>query len=192
MNCLANTATARIITRRGRCSFMRTSIDLYELDGDGFEKLCAEIFRRHCDADVEVTPYANDKGKDIIIRKDGSTIFVECKLWWTNSIGRPVVQKLDSAVHHEGADLGVIVTTSSFTRQAIAYAQECNPPIRLVGLGDIQRMAESVGYDLYCGDEGATVEYWCSMYDDGDLRGRLAYYLDLDSSLAPSADPATT
>lgn len=117
------------------------------LDGYTFEKLCGRIFRLH-GYDVEDTPYSNDKGRDLILKKDNEKIFVECK-FHQNSIGRPVIQKLDSAVRMYRADRGIVVTTSSFTPEAIEYADNLTPPIELKDKYALIDLAHQVGIEIF-------------------------------------------
>jgi restriction endonuclease Mrr len=54
------------------------------LDGVGFEGMVAHVFREQGYA-VEHTPRSNDRGIDLILRKDGRTTLVQCKAY-----GKPV------------------------------------------------------------------------------------------------------
>ncbi|GHS91903.1 hypothetical protein FACS1894203_3520 [Bacteroidia bacterium] len=90
-----------------------------------FEKIVAEIYYK-MGYDVELTPAIKDGGKDIIITsKDKSNPFVhfvECKRYSSdNPIGVKIVREFCGVVGKEkgkGADAGIIVTTSNFTRGA--------------------------------------------------------------------------
>jgi len=69
----------------------------------------------------------NDFGRDIILRKDGKKIFVECKCYdWDNLVGRPSLQKFYGAMVSEKADGGIFVTTSDFTNTAKEFAKGTN------------------------------------------------------------------
>lgn len=116
------------------------------LDGYRFESLCARIFRGHGFEVIE-TSYSNDEGRDLILKKDGKTIFVECK-HHQNSIGRPVIQKLDSAIRMGKADKGIVITTSTFSNEAIKYAEKLNPPIELKDFYALIDLAEQVGIEI--------------------------------------------
>jgi len=73
---------------------------------------------------VEKVLYTQDKGRDILIRSPEGLIVVECKHHPKGSIGRPVVQKLHSAVIASKAVKGMLVTTGRFTKEAIEYARD--------------------------------------------------------------------
>ncbi len=76
------------------------------------------------------TPATNDGGKDLVVSSNGDKTLVECKDW-EKPVGRPVVQKLHSAMITEGAKKGKIMTTGSFTKEAREYIKENNLDIEL-------------------------------------------------------------
>ena len=163
-----------------------STIDLKQVDPRGFELLCAEVFRKCYGVKVDVTQYANDQGKDLIMHASEGDIFVECK-HWEGTVGRPVVQKLDSAVSHEGAVRGMIVTTGGYSPGARRYAQECRPPIQLIDLAELQRMASSVGYELTMGGEAGKKEYVCRTASTDDLYAHAKEHLDRKVQSFPEA-----
>ncbi len=101
----------------------RERIRLDALSGFEFETFCAMVFDRLGYGAVENLPSGADKGRDLIIRGERK-IVVECKHQPKAAIGRPVVQKLHSAVISERADAGWLVTSGGFTRQAKEHAAE--------------------------------------------------------------------
>lgn len=101
----------------------RSTIYLNSIDGFEFEKVCRIIFSNLNYGYVESTPLVGDKGRDLIIHSNEGKILVECKHHPKSSIGRPVVQKLHSAVISEGAIKGIIVTTGTFSKDAILHAK---------------------------------------------------------------------
>lgn len=139
---------------------MDNKILLDSLDGYEFEEVVANIFRKTGYRNVVVQPYSNDGGKDIIMEKRASNdelikIVVECK-HHQSKIGRPVVQKLHSAVitlDYTGKKKGFIVTSSSFSPNAIKYAQEINESkddieIQLIDGHALKKRAIDAGVDL--------------------------------------------
>ena len=51
-------------------------------------------------------------------------IYVQAKRWARdNVVGRPVVQGFVGSLMGEGANKGVLITTSRFSREAIEYAK---------------------------------------------------------------------
>jgi restriction system protein len=112
---------------------MNQELILENLNGFEFEELIADIFRKKGFKNVVVTPRTNDGGKDITMDEvtfSGEVIkvVVECKHHKTR-IGRPVVQKLHSAVstlEYSGKKKGYIVSSSTFTDSAVDYVQIVN------------------------------------------------------------------
>ena len=100
-------------------------------NGNYFEHKVAKVFRSK-GYRVQVTPATGDCGIDLILRKDGKTIGVECKNYnKSQKISRPIVQKLDSALNHnpysrKPFDYGFIVTTSEFSRDAVEHTRLIN------------------------------------------------------------------
>lgn len=112
------------------------------MDGYEFQKFVANLFKKLGFVNVKVGPPAADGGIDISMeqRTDiGSICFiVECKHHPRSTIGRPVVQKLHSAVMHTPVlDKGIIVTSGRFSSQAIKYAEEVG-----IELIDIEKLKE--------------------------------------------------
>lgn len=117
------------------------------LNGIAFEHFCAFLFQEN-GYRVQVTPPSRDGGKDIILKKKGEKIYVECKAYAEhNIISRPVIQKLVGACAGDNIKTGYIITTSGFTKDAIDYIYKCKT-INVVHLdmNDIIRMAKNIGF----------------------------------------------
>ena len=96
------------------------TIDL--LEPREFEKLVKEILSaKYPNANIYLTPYVRDRGFDIVVHSYREKILVECKHYKTAVVGRPVVQRLHSAMVIEGASRGIIVTTGTFSKEALDY-----------------------------------------------------------------------
>lgn len=124
-------------------------IDLENMSGRDFETLCKEIFSKYYKVEVEQTALVGDGGKDLIIRTP-VPIYVECK-HHRATIGRPVVQKLHSAMITDFVRKGMIVTTGKFSPQAIEHVRSNNLPIELMDGEKLRGIAESVGIKLFFG-----------------------------------------
>jgi len=106
-------------------------VSLSGLDGFGFQKLVARVFERLGYKVVKVSK-TMDAGKDIeLLSPNGAKIIIECKHWPNGIVGRPVVQKLHSALMTSGASLGIIVTSGRFSDEAREYASSVRPKIEL-------------------------------------------------------------
>ena len=100
---------------------------LDDLSGFEFEDVVEDVFRNLGYENVRQAERTADEGRDVIMEEvvDGTrrAIIVECK--HTDTVGRPVVQKLHSAIatfDFEGPKHGMVVTTGRFTNPAQEYA----------------------------------------------------------------------
>jgi restriction endonuclease Mrr len=134
---------------------------LDDLSGFEFEDVMEDVFRNLGYENVRQASKTADEGRDIIMEEvvDGTRrgIVVECK--HTDSVGRPVVQKLHSAIathDFDGPKRGIVVTTGRFTSPAEEYAQRLDAnddphPIELIDGTVLRDLADEVGLDLYNG-----------------------------------------
>jgi len=134
---------------------------LDDLSGFEFEDLIEDVFRTLGYENVRQAERTADEGRDVIVEEvvDGQrrAIVVECK--HTDSVGRPVVQKLHSATatfDFDGPKRGMVATTGRFTTPAQEYAtrlqQSDDPhPVELLDGEDLREIADEIGLDLYNG-----------------------------------------
>ena len=134
---------------------------LDELSGFEFEDVMEDVFRNLGYENVRQAARVADEGRDILMEEqiDGRrrAVVVECK--HTDTVSRPVVQKLHSAVatfDHDGPKRGMIATTGRFTGPAEEYAQRLQEgtdphPVELLDGDDLRAVADDVGLDLYNG-----------------------------------------
>ena len=99
-----------------------------KLDGYQFEILICDFFK-HIGFDIEHTSLSGDGGIDVIAHND-QPIFcgkyiIQCKNW-ANPVGQPALRDLYGVVNAENANKGILITTSSFTSQAITFADGKN------------------------------------------------------------------
>jgi Restriction endonuclease len=57
------------------------------------------------------------KGVDVIARKDGISVAIQCKRY-SNPVGNKAVQEVFAGKGYVGADIGVVVSNTTFTPQA--------------------------------------------------------------------------
>ena len=82
-----------------------------------------------------------DEGIDGIIDEDRlglDIIYIQAKKW-TNSVGRPEIQKFVGALAGRRARKGIFITTSSFSSEAVRYVSEIDTKVILI---DGKRLAE--------------------------------------------------
>lgn len=134
---------------------------LDDLSGVEFEDIMEDVFRNLGYDNVRQAVRTADEGRDILMEEvvDGTrtAVVVECK--HTGTVGRPVVQKLHSAIatfNHDGPKRGIVVTTGRFTNPAVEYAERLQQtgdphPIELIDGGDLREIADEIGLNLYNG-----------------------------------------
>lgn len=90
-----------------------------------FEPFCADMFHK-IGWWAETTPPVRDGGFDLRLRRpDGVTYIAECKCYdRRHHVGRPIIQKLQGANKVERAQGMMLITTSSFSQDAISYSQQ--------------------------------------------------------------------
>ncbi|MDA1577306.1 restriction endonuclease [Bacillus cereus group sp. BY17LC] len=126
--------------RTERIKRTATRSNLEVMDSREFEYFVADVFRS-LGYKVQVTSGSNDGGKDIILYKDNEMKFVEVKRYTKNSIGRPFIQKLHSAIVDADAIGGYFVTLSHFNKNARMYA--ANKNIELIDGDSLINMMKS-------------------------------------------------
>lgn len=100
------------------------------LDWRRFEQLVAEAFSRQGFAAQLTGQGGADGGVDVVLRRRGVTLLVQCKQWQSSSVGVKVVREMFGLMAAHGADGIVVVSTGGFTREALDFAQ--GRPVDLV------------------------------------------------------------
>jgi len=104
---------------------------LREMTWREFEKLVGEAYRRQGYAVEETGGGGPDGGVDLILRRGGETVLVQCKHWKQKKVSSPTVRELRGAVARDRATRGIFVTLGDFTEDARAEALK-QPPVELV------------------------------------------------------------
>ncbi len=148
---------------------------LDELSGFEFEDVMEDVFRNLGYENVRQADRVADKGRDIIMEEqvDGKrrAVIVECK--HTDSVGRPVMQKLHSAVatyEYNGPKRGIVATTGRFTGPAEEYVDDLRKngdpyQIELLDGTNLREIADEIGLDLYNGRIEILCEQTLRPYD---------------------------
>jgi len=90
-----------------------------------FELLVGEAFRQDGYTVQETSPGA-DGGIDLELRKDGELHLVQCKQWRATKVGVAIVRELFGVMAGQGATHGYVVTSGSYTKEALAFADGRN------------------------------------------------------------------
>lgn len=119
---------------------------VYNLEPCEFEEFVADVFRGF-GFNAEVTQKTHDGGKDIVATFEMGgvlyTTYFECKRYSPDRpVGVEIVRELYAVMEMERVDKGVIVTTSHFTRGAVAEAQRLNGRIRLIDFDELCRLMQ--------------------------------------------------
>lgn len=91
-------------------------LDLFDKMGYAFDK-----------ESIQKTSISGDEGIDGIVKEDKfgfNNIYVQAKRWTLNKVGRVEIQKFLGAINGQGGNKGLFITTSSFSKDAIEYAQK--------------------------------------------------------------------
>ncbi len=143
------TAVVSLFRRRRRAKLFKDAHDLQsirDLSWQDFERYVGEAYRR-LGYTVEETSPGADGGVDLIARKDGEKVLVQCKHWRARKVGVDKARELFGLVKAEGAANGVLVTSGAFTPDALEFAKQTQLDlvdgeglVRLIGgAGDIPR-----------------------------------------------------
>jgi restriction system protein len=109
---------------------------LLEMDAYDFEKHVMSFFQQ-TGLLAWVTKKSNDAGVDGFARHANGLIIVQCKRNAIhNTVGRPVIQQFKGVIEENEAWRGYVVTTSSFTSEAVESAAK-NQRIILIGMPEL-------------------------------------------------------
>jgi len=105
-----------------RLFLIDANMHMPEMSGLQFERFCARLIEYNGYSKVRETPGSGDHGADIIAEKDGKTYAFQCK-HYEKPVGNKAVQEAFTARAYYRVDYAVVITNSSFTRQARTEAE---------------------------------------------------------------------
>ncbi len=121
----------------------QTGLDsLCQLPSKRFEDLLGEAYRRQGYKVEETLGGGADGGVDLILGHDGDVTLVQCKRWKDKPVRVQTVRELYGIMHDRRASATKLVTTSSFTSEAIAFAE--GKPIQLLDGRALLELLQSV------------------------------------------------
>jgi restriction system protein len=124
--------------------------NLAAMDWQDFENLIREVFEKEFSkggGEVKITQASRDGGVDAVafdpdpIR--GGKLVIQAKRY-TNTVGVSAVRDLFGTVHNEGANKGILVTTSDFGPDAYAFAKD--KPLTLISGGELLYLLSQHGH----------------------------------------------
>lgn len=121
---------------------------MHDMDPRKFEELVAALLRNQ-GFNLRLTPRTRDGGKDIVATKRdvfGEHIYlVECKRYAPNKkVGVEQVRSIHGVATSERATKGVLVTTSSFSKDAIKFAAPLKYDLELADMETLKSWLQTV------------------------------------------------
>lgn len=113
-----------------------------------FETLVVDLLKKmgygsSFDDSTKVTPYVHDDGIDGIIYEDKlglDKIYIQAKRYKSDiTVGKPQIQQFAGALDEQRATKGVFITTSDYSREAIAYVEKLSKKIVLINGQELTR-----------------------------------------------------
>lgn len=105
--------------------------EILDMDPYKFENLVVDLLIKmgygKLQYNSKTTKKSGDEGIDGIVTADKlgfDSIYIQAKRFKDASIGRPEIQKFVGALAGQGAQKGIFITTSDFTKEAIEFANK--------------------------------------------------------------------
>jgi restriction system protein len=95
-----------------------------------FEELVGEAYRWQGYAVTENNTAGPDEGIDLVLKKDGGLVLVQCKQWQSTKVGVNIVRELLGVMTAKHATSGILITSGVFTQEAKNFVAD--KPIDLV------------------------------------------------------------
>jgi hypothetical protein len=143
----------RFVDAYGVLDTINSGTNLAAIHWQDFENLIREVFEKEFSktgGEVKITQASRDGGVDAIafdpdpIR--GGKIVIQAKRY-TNTVGVSAVRDLYGTVMNEGANNGILVTTSDYGSDAYEFAK--GKPIKLLNGAELLGLMEKHGYKAY-------------------------------------------
>jgi restriction system protein len=103
-----------------------------------FEELVGEAYRRKGYRVEESGGGGADGGVDLVLKKNGETLLVQCKHWRQYKIGVKVIRELYGVVTAENATGGIVISSGAFTQETIDFTK--GKPLELIGGIELVKM----------------------------------------------------
>jgi restriction system protein len=143
----------RFVDAYGVLDNINSGTNLAAINWQDFENLIREVFEKEFSqngGEVKITQASRDGGVDAIafdpdpIR--GGKIVIQAKRY-TNTVGVSAVRDLYGTLMNEGANNGILVTTSDYGSDAYEFAN--GKPIKLLNGAELLGLMEKHGYKAY-------------------------------------------
>lgn len=129
--------------QRKRVLDSRSDIDsIRDLSWADFELLIGEAFRRQGYSVEERGGGGADGGVDLVLRKSGEKVLVQCKQWKSRQVGVSVVRELYGVMMHEKAAKAIVAISGEYTEEAKFFAR--GKPLELLNGPALFRLVSKV------------------------------------------------
>jgi restriction system protein len=129
--------------RRGKLLENQKDIEsLRAISWQAFEELVGEVYRRKGYTVAENGGGGADGGVDLVLRRGGEKILVQCKHWKMEKIGVKVVRELYGVIAAEGATGGVVISSGTFSKEAKEFGK--NKPLELIDGRELLRLIADI------------------------------------------------
>lgn len=115
---------------------------LAEMSWSEFEGLVQEAFRLRGYSVRRLGGDGPDGGVDLVLERGAETALVQCKQWRAQRVGVSVVRELYGVMAAQGAAAGFVVTSGSFTPDAVEFASGRN--VQLIAGRELYEMIRAV------------------------------------------------
>ncbi len=137
----------------GKAVQMSSGTNLASMDWEDFEHLVRELFELEFSrngGEVRVTQASRDGGVDAIVFDPdplrGGKIVIQAKRY-TNTVGVSAVRDLYGTVINEGANSGILITTSDYGHDSYEFAKD--KPLKLLNGGHLLALLQKNGKEGY-------------------------------------------
>ena len=118
----------------------RTEDEWRQMSDRDFEFEIGKVYNR-LGYQTQVTKRSGDGGVDVISKKDNETIYIQCKHYAPNThLGAPELQAFWGCCSGNGISKGVMVCTSSLTKDARAFANKLKGKLVIVGMKELMEL----------------------------------------------------
>ena len=145
-----DTEDDRFVEGRSIANGLAEGTNLAAMDWEDFEHLIRELFEAEFaerDAVVKITQASRDRGVDAVVFDPdpirGGKIILQAKRY-TNTVGADAVRDLYGTVVKEGANKGILITTSDFGPDSYEYVKGL--PITLLSGGNLVHLLGKHGH----------------------------------------------
>lgn len=119
-----------------------SSITLSHITWREFESLVQESFRLRGYSVRRLGGDGPDGGVDLVLERGSEKTLVQCNQWRAHKVGVSVVRELYGVMAAEGASSGIVVTSGTFSQDAIDFAEGRN--LRLIAGEELYQMIRDV------------------------------------------------